>query len=250
MAKTCADVLGNELEGRAPEDVLATVSALFGERIALASSFGAEDVVLIDMLARISPRPRVFAIDTGRLPAATYEVMDLIRDRYGIDIEVYFPRAEAVEKLEREQGFHSFRKSLEARHTCCGIRKVEPLERALCGLEAWITGLRREQSITRTQVAVAERDEAHGGIVKINPLADWTQEQVWEYIRAHRVPYNRLHDEGYPSIGCDPCTRAIAPGEHPRAGRWWWESPAQKECGLHVAAGAPGADAAAPLPRT
>jgi phosphoadenosine phosphosulfate reductase len=240
MAEASVDVFDRELGGREPEDVLAAMVAHFGERMALASSFGAEDVVLIDMLVKVSPRPRVFAIDTGRLPAATYEAMDLVRDRYGIEIEVYFPRSEAVERLEREQGFHSFRKSLEARHACCGIRKVEPLERALSGLDAWITGLRREQNVTRTQIAVVERDDAHGGIAKVNPLADWTQEQVWEYIRAHGVPYNRLHDEGYPSIGCDPCTRAITPGEHPRAGRWWWESPAQKECGLHVAAGADG----------
>jgi len=246
MTRPYAEALGVELEGREPEEVLTAVSALFGDRIALASSFGAEDVVLVDMLVKVSPRPRVFAIDTGRLPAATYEVMDLVRDRYGIDIEAYFPRGEAVEKLEREQGFHSFRHSLEARHACCGIRKVEPLERALSGLEAWITGLRREQSVTRTEIAVVERDDAHGGIVKVNPLANWTQEQVWEYIRAHHVPYNRLHDEGYPSIGCAPCTRAIAPGEHPRAGRWWWESPGHKECGLHAVAGTPAGGMAAP----
>jgi phosphoadenosine phosphosulfate reductase len=223
-----------DFAGASPEEVLSWALQTFGDKVALASSFGAEDVVLIDMLCRLAPAPRIFAIDTGRLPEATYEVMDGIRERYGAQIEVYFPIGEAVERLERESGCYSFRTSLEARHRCCGIRKVEPLERALSKLEAWITGLRKEQSATRTEVAFVERDDAHRGIAKINPLANWTHEQVWDYIERNNVPYNRLHKEGYPSIGCAPCTRAITPGEHIRAGRWWWESPEHKECGLHV----------------
>ncbi len=232
------DSLSAELTGVEPGRVLRRALDEFGDRVALACSFGVEDVVLVDMLSRLTPSPRVFAIDTGRLHQATYEVMERVRERYGIPIEVYFPEREAVERLERGHGFFSFKQSLGDRHECCHIRKVEPLERALAELDAWITGLRREQSVTRTQVAVAERDDSHGGIVKLNPLVDWTNDDVWDYIRRHNVPYNRLHDEGYPSIGCDPCTRAVGPGEHPRAGRWWWESPEHKECGLHVAGAA------------
>jgi len=234
MAKVSLETASRESAGRSAESAVAWAVETFGDRVALASSFGAEDVVLVDMLVRASAKPRVFAIDTGRLHEATYEVMEHIRERYGLTLEVYYAEREAVEALERENGFYSFRKSLQARHACCHIRKVEPLGRALAGLEAWITGLRREQSVTRTEVSAVERDEAHGGIIKINPLAEWTAEQVWEYIRRREVPYNRLHDEGFPSIGCEPCTRAVAPGEHPRSGRWWWESPEHKECGLHV----------------
>ncbi len=228
-----------QFDGAGPEQVAEWAVKTFGDRVALASSFGAEDVVLVDMLARVAQKPRIFAIDTGRLHEAVYEIMERVRERYGVDIEVYYPQREAVERLEGQHGFYSFRESLEARHECCGIRKVEPLQRALSDLEAWITGLRKDQSVTRTEVPLAERDDAHGGIIKVNPLADWTNEQVWEYIRQHDIPYNRLHDEGFPSIGCEPCTRAVAPGEHPRAGRWWWEAPEQKECGLHVAKAEP-----------
>jgi phosphoadenosine phosphosulfate reductase len=240
MGEVNIEAVRNQLDGRPAEDVVRWAADTFGERVAVASSFGAEDVVLVDMLARVSPSPRVFAIDTGRLHEATYEAMERIRERYRLTIAVYCPNHDAVEALEREQGFYSYRNTLEARHACCNIRKVEPLRRALSGLDAWITGLRREQSVTRAEVALVERDEAHGGILKINPLADWTTEQVWEYIRRHNVPYNRLHDEGYPSIGCEPCTRAVAPGEHPRAGRWWWEAPEHKECGLHTRQREPG----------
>ena len=239
MTLVSLEVASRELAGRSPEEALRWASDTFGDRVALASSFGAEDVVLVDMLARVSPRPRVFAIDTGRLHEATYEVMERVRERYGLSIEVYYPQREAVERLEREAGFYSFRNTLEARHACCEIRKVEPLRRALGGLDAWITGLRREQSVTRTETAVVERDDAHGGIIKLNPLDEWSNDEVWDYIRRHEVPYNRLHDEGFPSIGCEPCTRAVAPGEHPRAGRWWWERAEDKECGLHVKAQSP-----------
>ncbi len=176
----------------------------------------------------------IFTLDTGRLPEETYEVMDRIRQRYGVRITSYFPDKAAVEKLEREKGFYSFRESVENRKECCGIRKVEPLNRALAGLDAWITGLRRDQAVTRTDLPKVELDAAHRNIVKVNPIAEWTTEQVWAHIRAKNVPYNKLHDKNYPSIGCAPCTRAVKPGEDIRAGRWWWESPEHKECGLHV----------------
>jgi phosphoadenosine phosphosulfate reductase len=205
----------------------------FGREIALASSFGCEDVVLIDMLWRLDAKCRVFTLDTGRLHEATYEVMERIRERYAIPIEVYFPDRSAVERLELEEGFYSFRRSIEARKQCCNIRKVEPLNRVLGGLKAWITGLRREQSLTRTLIHKVELDCSPGSIVKLNPLADWGEKQVWEYIRSNQVPYNSLHDQGFPSIGCAPCTRAIRSGEDVRAGRWWWENPETKECGLH-----------------
>jgi phosphoadenosine phosphosulfate reductase len=202
--------------------------------LALASSFSLEDVVLIDLLMAIRPDARVFALDTGRLNPETYECAEAVRRRYGLRIEWYFPRHEAVETLERDKGLFSFRESIAARRECCFIRKVEPLQRALHGLQAWITGQRREQAVTRVTLQAIERDEAHGGIVKFNPLADWTLEQVWSYVREHKLPYNRLYDQGYVSIGCAPCTRAIAPSEDQRAGRWWWENPEHKECGLHT----------------
>lgn len=224
------------LETAAPEDTLGWAVDRFGPDIALASSFGAEDVALIDMWWRTGRGVRVFTLDTGRLPEETYEVMERIRRRYGIAIATYFPEAAAVEALERERGFYSFRQGVAERKHCCGIRKVEPLRRALAPLRAWITGLRREQAATRGGVAIVEWDAAHG-LVKVNPLASWTEARVWAYIRAHAVPYNALHDRGYPSIGCAPCTRAIQPGEDIRAGRWWWENPTTKECGLHLARG-------------
>ncbi len=202
--------------------------------MAVASSFGAEDVVLIDIMVKLDPTIRIFTLDTGRLNEETYEVMDKVRRKYGVSIESYFPQAQAVEKLEREKGFYSFRESIENRKECCAIRKVEPLNRALKGLDAWVTGLRRAQAVTRTTLQKVELDEAHNGIYKINPLADWSQEDIQNYIKKNAVPYNRLHDEGYPSIGCAPCTRAIKEGEDIRAGRWWWENPEHKECGLHI----------------
>ncbi len=228
--------LAGRFENAGPEELLRWAIDTFSPRLALASSFGAEDVVLIDMLSKLEPPTRIFTLDTGRLPAETYALMEAIRDRYGLTIEIYFPQAEAVEAMVRERGVNLFYKSVENRKLCCGVRKVEPLGRALRGLDAWITGLRREQAVTRTQVEKVELDADHGGIVKINPIADWTWDQVWAYIRAHGIPYNALHDQGYPSIGCAPCTRAVQPGEDLRAGRWWWEQdPAAKECGLHPA---------------
>ena len=226
--------LNKEFANKKAEDILGWAVKEFFPKISLASSFGAEDVILIDILSKIEPRLKVFTLDTGRLDEETYEVMERIRLKYKISIESYFPDFKKVEALERQKGFYSFKESVENRKECCGIRKVEPLNRALLGLSAWITGLRRDQAVTRSAVQKIENDEAHDGIIKINPLADWSSEQVWAYIKNNKVPYNALHDQGYPSIGCAPCTRAIKPYEDIRAGRWWWENPDQKECGLHA----------------
>lgn len=216
------------------EEALSWAYHRFGDRVSFACSFGAEDVALLDLISKHAPGLRVFVLDTGRLHEETYNVMEACRERYGIEFEVCFPQTSAVEELLRAKGPHSFFESIENRKECCGIRKVEPLFRALANQDAWITGLRRAQSVTRTDLPIVETDESHGGIFKINPLAAWSEEDVWAYIRANRVPYNALHDRGFPSIGCAPCTRAIAPGEDVRAGRWWWESPEHKECGLHL----------------
>jgi phosphoadenosine phosphosulfate reductase len=215
------------------EEVIRLALERFGRNIALLSSFGAEDMVLIDMLMKAGPKARVLTLDTGRLPQETYNVIDATRQKYGIPVEIYFPKADAVEAMVAEHGPNLFYHSIENRKLCCGVRKMEPLRRALSGLEAWMTGLRRDQSVTRTAVHKLEWDEANG-LVKVNPLVEWSRDDVWSYIREHNVPYNALHDRGYPSIGCGPCTRAVAPGEHERAGRWWWEHPETKECGLHV----------------
>ena len=215
------------------QDILRLGVAAAGGPVKLACSFSVEDVVVIDMAKEAGLDIGIFALDTGRLNEETYEVADAIAERYRVRIDWFFPRHEAVEALEREKGLFSFRESLANRHECCHIRKVEPLGRALRGLSGWITGLRREQSVTRSGLAPIEPDEANGGILKINPLLEWTEAQVWEYADARRIPVNRLHKQGYPSIGCAPCTRPVAPGEHPRAGRWWWENPEHKECGLH-----------------
>ncbi len=226
--------LAIRFQGEEPGAVIHWALEQFHPRIALASSLQAEDMVILDLAWKINSRVRVFTLDTGRLHEETYVTMERVREKYGIVIESYFPNRVSVEALEREKGFYSFRRSVEERKFCCGIRKVEPLARALSGLDAWLTGLRRQQAVTRSAMAKVELDESHGGIVKLNPLAEWSEEQVWNYIRTHDVPYNALHDLGYPSIGCAPCTRAIKPGEDIRAGRWWWELPESKECGLHV----------------
>ena len=228
------EIQTTDFEKKTAQEILTWALAKYHPRIALASSFGAEDVVLIDMMAKINPKARVFTLDTGRLNQETYDVMDKIRQKYGIFLEIMFPKHEAVEEMVRTKGLNLFYESIENRKLCCGIRKVDPLNRALATVSAWMTGLRRQQAVTRTAVAKVEIDNSHGGIVKINPLADWTSDQVWDYIRKNQVPYNALHDRDYPSIGCQPCTRAVKPGEDERAGRWWWETPEQKECGLHV----------------
>ena len=224
--------LNERLTGKSAEEIVRWAADTFGSQIAFASSFGAEDVALIDIISRVAPELPMFTLDTGRLHDETYEVMERVRTRYQLPILSQFPDREAVEKLEREKGYFSFRESIENRKECCGIRKVVPLKRALSGLNAWMTGLRREQSVTRTEMQALEWDEGNG-IAKVNPLIDWTEKQTWDYIKTNNVPYNALHDRGFPSIGCAPCTRAIKPGEDVRAGRWWWENPENKECGLH-----------------
>jgi phosphoadenosine phosphosulfate reductase len=234
--------LRDRFRGSHADEVLRFALSEYRPDIALASSFSKEDIVLIAMMVEIRSDARVFAMDTGRLHEETYETAEAVARKLGVRIEWHFPDRAAVEELERCKGLYSFRESLENRHECCRIRKVEPLRRALSRLRAWVTGQRREQGLTRADLEVFEIDEAHGGILKVNPLAHWTGEQVEGVIREHGLPYNRLHDRGYPSIGCAPCTRAIAPGEDQRAGRWWWERPEHKECGLHARnTGAPGA---------
>lgn len=227
-----------DLRGLDAPGVLRYAVRRFGHRVALATSLGAEDQVLTHMIAGMDPAPAIFTLDTGRLPEETCELIEATRRRYGLAIEVLFPDREDVEALVNEAGPNCFRRSLELRKRCCHVRKVLPLRRKLASLDAWITGLRREQAPTRAGLPVAEWDEPNG-LVKFNPLADWTAEGVWDYVREHNVPYNALHDRGYPSIGCAPCTRAVEPDEDIRAGRWWWESPEHKECGLHLKGGVP-----------
>lgn len=219
-----------------PEDILRWGLDTFAPRIALSASFGSpEGLVLLDMMHKIDPaRTRVFTIDTGRLPQETYDLMDRVRSRYEIEIELYFPRAEAVEAMVRQHGPNLFYDAVDLRRKCCGIRKVEPLDRALSGLDAWIAGLRPDQGVTRGDVKAVEVDEVHGGRIKLNPLVRWTREQVLAYVEHHHVPINRLHEAGYPSVGCAPCSRSIRPGEDERAGRWWWENADSRECGIHV----------------
>jgi phosphoadenosine phosphosulfate reductase len=200
---------------------------------ALASSFGAEDMVVLDLIARDGLGIEIFTLDTGRLPKETHALIANVRKRYGLSIQVYQPWPDSVEAFVEQHGVDGFYDGVEQRKACCTVRKVEPLRRALAKKKAWITGLRRDQADSRAAVSETELDPAHG-IWKFSPLADWSEEDVWTYLRTNHVPYNALHDKGYPSIGCDPCTRAIKKGEHPRAGRWWWEQDgARKECGLH-----------------
>jgi len=211
---------------------LARIAAAHPDAL-LASSMGVEDMVLIHALAQVAPRLEVFMLDTGRLHAETLAMVDVLAARYGIALRIVRPDPEAVRAHVQAHGAYAFYDSVELRKACCGIRKVEPLRRTLAGRSAWITGQRREQSVTRSGLDVEEWDAAFG-LRKFNPLAAWTSEQVWALVRALDIPYNPLHDRGYPSIGCEPCTRAVQPGEDPRAGRWWWEQRDSRECGLHA----------------
>jgi phosphoadenosine phosphosulfate reductase len=235
-------------ENASPYETLACALREFGEGVRIACSLGVEDMVLLHETARAARdtgvTPRVFLLDTGRLHQQTYDMLDRARDRYGIAIEVYVPEPLALESLLRRKGANSFRASREDRRECCQIRKVGPLARALAGSRAWVTGLRREQSPTRVEVQTVEHDAVHG-LLKFNPLARWTHDDVWAFVREHRVPTHALHALGYPSIGCEPCTRPVAPGADLRSGRWWWESPEHKECGLHTR-GAPRPDLTSP----
>ncbi len=229
-----AGELSIEFEGEEPQVVLEWAFQTFGSKIALSTSFQADSVALIDMAYEIEPNVRVFSVDTGRLPAETHELAERLRDRYPLmNLEIISPNAEEVAAMVTKHGPNLFQKQVDLRLLCCNVRKVRPLTKHLHGLDAWVTGLRRDQWASRTNIRKVEIDHDHGAIIKLNPLAEWTEEEVWDYIRERDVPYHSLYDRGFTSIGCAPCTRAIAPGEASRAGRWWWESNAPKECGIH-----------------
>lgn len=200
--------------------------------VAFANSLGAEDMVLTDLIARFQPDIEMFSLDTGRLPQETCDLMQAVLVRYASPLKVYFPDLHGVEGYVAKNGVNGFYDSVENRKSCCFVRKVEPLLRALTGKGAWITGMRRDQAVTRGSLELSAFD-ADQGLQKFNPLLDWTSEEVWAYIKQHDLPYNKLHDKFYPSIGCAPCTRPVTPGEDIRSGRWWWEEAGQKECGLH-----------------
>ena len=221
-----------------PEAVIGWALGRWHSRVAVCTSFQAEGMVILDMAWRINSSVRVFTVDTGRLPQETYEVIERVRDRYGLAVEVYCPDAPQVEAMVRRHGPNLFYTSVDARLLCCQIRKVEPMRRALAGLGAWITGLRREQGASRVAISKIEIDHGLGGLSKINPLCDWTYQEVWDYIRAHDVPYHPLYEQGYTSIGCAPCTRPTQQGDDLRAGRWWWEQDTPKECGIHFSVSA------------
>jgi phosphoadenosine phosphosulfate reductase len=231
-----APALAAEYVGKHPRDIIGLALREFPQDLAISFS-GAEDVVLVDIASKVGGRVRVLSLDTGRLHPETYQFLERVRDHYKIPIETFFPQPEAVQKLVQEKGLFSFYK--DGHKECCGVRKVEPLVRALKPLRAWITGQRRDQSPgTRAEVPVVQIDPTFGSperpLVKFNPLANWTSKDVWAYIRQNEVPYNALHDRGFFSIGCEPCTRPVNPGQHEREGRWWWEEETMKECGLHA----------------
>jgi thioredoxin-dependent adenylylsulfate APS reductase len=231
-----AGELSVELEGEEPDTVLAWAIERFAPRIAISTAFQLDGVALIDMAYRLDPEISVFSVDTGRLPQETFELIEALRECYpGLDLTLLSPESSHVQRMVARHGPDLFRNDVSLRLLCCQVRKVLPLQRHLAGLDAWITGLRRDQWATRTNIRKVEIDHDHGAIVKLNPLAEWTEDEVWDYVREHDVPYNALYDRGYTSIGCTPCTRAIAPGEPARAGRWWWEENAPKECGIHCA---------------
>lgn len=223
----------NELwKGLTAEEILEKSLELFGEKVSFATSMGAEDQVITHMLAKISKSANIFTLDTGRVFPETYDLLHRTVNRYGLQIKSFYPDTTQVEEMVNSKGINLFYESIENRKLCCHVRKIVPLRRALTGMDAWITGLRREQSVTRTDLKIVEWDGGNG-LIKINPLLEWNEEQVWDFIKNNSIPYNKLHDQGFPSIGCQPCTRAIEKGEDLRAGRWWWELPESKECGLH-----------------
>lgn len=231
--KPLVENLRESHKGQSPEQLLRYFLETFKGRIALSSSMSAEDQVLTDMICRVNPSTQIFTLDTGRLPEETYNLIDQTKKKYGISIRVLFPDRREVEDMIADHGPNLFLDSVEKRKTCCRVRKIEPLKRMLKELDVWICGLRKEQSVTRVDLEPIQWDEQFG-LIKLSPLLDFTNEQVWDYIHKHNVPYSALHDQGYTSIGCSPCTRPIAAGEDLRAGRWWWEEPEHKECGLHL----------------
>jgi phosphoadenosine phosphosulfate reductase len=228
--------VANSLAEAHPSEILKFALEKYSGGIGISFS-GAEDVVLVDLASKIGGNFRVFSLDTGRLHPETYQLIDKVRERYGIPIEIFFPQVDAVQELVKEKGLFSFYQ--DGHKECCGVRKVEPLKRALGTFDAWVTGQRRDQSpSTRAQVAVAEVDPVFSQpgreLIKFNPLANWSSQQVWSYIRENDVPFNPLHERGFISIGCEPCTKPVLPGQHEREGRWWWEDQTRKECGLHA----------------
>lgn len=228
--------LNEQLQGLTALEVLTYFIKEYDGKLALGSSLGAEDQVLTDMIAKVDKSTKIFTLDTGRVFPETYQTLHETNEKYGINIEIYFPNSERVERMVNEKGINLFYKNIENRKTCCNVRKIEPLSRAMTDVDVWVTGIRREQSITRILTEVVEYDHINKKI-KINPLLEWSEDDLWDYIKENKVPYNKLHDKGFPSIGCEPCTRAVEKGEDVRAGRWWWETPEQKECGLHKSNG-------------
>ncbi len=224
--------LNKDLQNAGPQEVLHYFLNEYKGRIAFATSLGAEDQVLTQMIAEIDPECKIFTLDTGRLFQETYDLIEKTMARYKLSIEVFFPDRKEVQEMVKSHGINLFYKSIDLRKLCCHNRKIEPLTRALNGIDVWISGLRNEQSVTRKDIRVVEWDE-NFKLLKINPLKDWSEKGTWDYIKAHNIPYSSLHEKGYPSIGCQPCTRAIGPDEDIRAGRWWWENPEMKECGIH-----------------
>jgi phosphoadenosine phosphosulfate reductase len=220
------------LQDASPEEVISFFASQYQDKISFSTSLGAEDQVLTDMICKDSLTVKIFTLDTGRLFQETYDLLNITEQKYGIKIRIFFPDTGSVEKMVNNKGINLFYENIENRKLCCNIRKIEPLKRALEGEKVWITGLRREQSLTRTGVEKVEWDETYN-VMKVAPLIDWNESQVWKYLKENKIPYNELHDKGYPSIGCMPCTRAVNPGESLRSGRWWWENPENKECGLH-----------------
>jgi phosphoadenosine phosphosulfate reductase len=229
-----AGELSIEFEGEEPQTLIEWAIERFSPGLAISTSFQADSVALIDMAYELDPAIRVFSVDTGRLPAETHELAARLRDRYpGLNLEIVEPDGREVAAMTGKHGEDLFYNAVDLRLLCCNVRKVRPLTKHLHGLDAWITGLRRDQWASRTNIRKVEIDHDHGAIVKLNPLAEWTEDEVWDYIRDRDVPYHSLYDQGYTSIGCAPCTRAVAPGAASRSGRWWWESGAPKECGIH-----------------
>lgn len=232
MTKTDIALLNQAFALKTAEEIIQYFIQDKSLRTTFATSLGAEDQVITHIIAKSDPAFPIFTLDTGRMFPETYDLIHRTGTRYQLKIRVYFPDANQVEEMVNNDGINLFYDSIENRKKCCYIRKILPLQRALSGYDAWICGLRKEQSPTRDSIQVVEWDESNG-LIKINPLVDWTEKDVWEYIHKYKIPYNTLHDQSYASIGCQPCTRALLPGEDVRAGRWWWEDPQSRECGLH-----------------
>jgi phosphoadenosine phosphosulfate reductase len=231
--ESIAGELNDKMLGKTTEEILRYFITNYQGKVALGSSMGAEDQVLTHLMVAINPQVKIFTLDTGRIFPETYNVLNETNKKYGIQIDTYFPEYKSVEEMVKSKGINLFYESIENRKLCCNVRKIEPLKRALNGMKIWITGLRKDQSVTRFFTKLVEWDETYQ-LLKVNPLLSWTEKDVWKFIKEYDVPYNKLHDLGFPSIGCQPCTRAIKTGEDVRAGRWWWEAPEHKECGLHV----------------